>query len=53
MGMTEIFRNLMLTIDQISQITGVHKSTLRHWEKSFDGFLKPSRTQSNRRKYSL
>lgn len=53
MRMTEISRNLMLTIDQISQLTGVRKSTLRYWEKSFDGFLKPSRTQSNRRKYSL
>jgi DNA-binding transcriptional MerR regulator len=45
--------DLMLTIDQISQITGVRKSTLRYWEKSFDNFLKPARTQSNRREYSL
>jgi DNA-binding transcriptional MerR regulator len=45
--------DLMLTIDQISQITGVRKSTLRYWEKSFDDFLKPARTQSNRREYSL
>jgi DNA-binding transcriptional MerR regulator len=45
--------DLMLTIDQISQLTGVRKSTLRYWEKSFDDFLKPARTQSNRRKYTL
>jgi DNA-binding transcriptional MerR regulator len=45
--------DLMLTIDQISQLTGVRKSTLRYWEKSFDNFLKPARTQSNRREYSL
>ena len=45
--------NLMLTIDQISQITGVRKSTLRYWEKSFDDFLKPARTQSNRREYTM
>jgi DNA-binding transcriptional MerR regulator len=45
--------DLMLTIDQISQLTGVRKSTLRYWEKSFDDFLKPARTQSNRREYSL
>jgi DNA-binding transcriptional MerR regulator len=45
--------NLMLTIDQISQITGIRKSTLRYWEKSFDDFLKPARTHSNRREYSI
>lgn len=53
MGTTGISPNLMLTIDQISQLTGVRKSTLRYWEKSFDEFLKPARTPSNRRKYSL
>jgi DNA-binding transcriptional MerR regulator len=45
--------NLMLTIDQISQITGIRKSTLRYWEKSFDDFLKPARTHSNRREYTI
>ncbi len=45
--------NLMLTIDQISQITGIRKSTLRYWEKSFDDFLKPARTRSNRREYTI
>ena len=45
--------NLMLTIDQISQITGIRKSTLRYWEKSFDDFLKPARTRSNRREYTV
>ncbi|MBM4294749.1 MAG: MerR family transcriptional regulator [Deltaproteobacteria bacterium] len=44
---------LMLTIDQISQLTGVRKTTLRYWERSFDEFLKPARTDSNRREYSL
>ena len=44
---------LMLTIDQISQITGIRKSTLRYWEKSFDDFLKPARTHSNRRQYTI
>jgi DNA-binding transcriptional MerR regulator len=51
--MSAISHSLMLTIDQISQLTGVRKSTLRYWEKSFDVFLKPGRTHSNRRKYSL
>jgi len=53
MEMSRISSNLRLSIDQISQITGVRKSTLRYWEKSFDDFLKPSRTPSNRREYSL
>ena len=45
--------DLKLTIDQIAQITGIRKSTLRYWEKSFDDFLKPARTQSNRRQYTI
>ncbi len=53
MDKTIISHNLMLTIDQISQLTGVRKSTLRYWEKSFDDFLKPARTQSNRREYTM
>lgn len=53
MRMTEVSRTLMLTIDQISQLTGVRKSTLRYWEKSFDNYLKPARTHSNRREYSM
>jgi DNA-binding transcriptional MerR regulator len=44
---------LLLTIDQISQLTGVPKTTLRYWEKSFEAFLRPTRTQSNRREYTL
>lgn len=51
--MSGISSHLMLTIDQISQLTGVRKSTLRYWEKSFEEFLKPGRTSSNRRKYSM
>ena len=50
---TSFTYNLMLTIDQISQITGIRKSTLRYWEKSFDGFLQPARTHSNRREYTI
>ena len=53
MDKARITQNLMLTIDQISQLTGVRKSTLRYWEKSFDDFLKPARTQSNRREYTM
>jgi DNA-binding transcriptional MerR regulator len=46
------FGSLMLTIDQASRLTGVPKVTLRFWEKSFDGFLKPARSHTNRREYS-
>jgi DNA-binding transcriptional MerR regulator len=53
MEKTSFAYDLMLTIDQISQITGIRKSTLRYWEKSFDDFLKPSRTHSNRREYTV
>jgi DNA-binding transcriptional MerR regulator len=53
MELSSLTHNLMLTIDQISQITGVRKSTLRYWEKSYDDFLRPSRTHSNRREYTL
>lgn len=45
--------DLLLNIDQVSRITGVRKSTLRYWEKSFEEFLKPVRTESNRREYRL
>jgi DNA-binding transcriptional MerR regulator len=53
MEKSSLSEDLMLTIDQISQLTGVRKSTLRYWEKSFDDFLKPARTQSNRREYTM
>jgi DNA-binding transcriptional MerR regulator len=43
----------MLTIEQVSQLTGVRKSTLRYWEKSFEEYLKPARTHSNRREYTM
>jgi DNA-binding transcriptional MerR regulator len=53
MNLRQISDNLMLTIDQISQLTGVRKSTLRYWERSFNLCLRPSRTPSNRREYTL
>lgn len=53
MSLKQFSQNLMLTIEQISHLTGVRKSTLRYWEKSFRQCLQPSRTLSNRREYSL
>jgi DNA-binding transcriptional MerR regulator len=42
-----------LNIDQVSQMTGVKKTTLRYWEKEFSDYLKPERTDTKRRQYSL
>lgn len=53
MQLHKLSDNLMLTIEQVSQLTGVRKSTLRYWEKAFEDFLRPARTHSNRREYSM
>jgi len=53
MNLKQFDGDLLLTIDQIAHLTGVRKSTLRYWEKSFNLCLNPSRTHSNRREYSL
>lgn len=45
--------DVMLTIDQISYLAKVSKSALRYWEKIFGDFLKPARTQTNRREYTM
>lgn len=51
--MQEIGKNILLSIDQVARMTGVKKSTLRYWEKTFQEYLQPSRTYSKRREYSL
>ncbi len=51
--MEKINQQIMLNIDQVSKLTGVRKSTLRYWERSFDNFLKPTRSESKRREYSM
>ncbi|MDD3580195.1 MAG: MerR family transcriptional regulator [Desulfobacca sp.] len=53
MAKIDLDSRVMLNIDQVSKLTGVRKSTLRYWEKTFEEFLKPKRTESNRREYSL
>ena len=53
MQVSQVSHSLMLTIDQVSQLTGVRKSTLRYWEKSFEEYLRPARTHSNRREYTV
>ncbi len=44
---------ILLNIDQVSRLTGVRKSTLRYWEKTFNEYLQPHRTGSKRREYSF
>lgn len=51
--MNQLRPDLKLTIDQVSRLTGVKKVTLRYWEKSFGDFLKPMRTDSHRREYTM
>jgi DNA-binding transcriptional MerR regulator len=51
--MQEFSRNILLSIDQVARLTGVKKSTLRYWEKTFQEYLQPTRTYSKRREYSI
>ena len=47
-----LYEGLPLTIQQVSTITGIHKATLRYWEKIFEAYLVPQRTGGNHRLYS-
>ncbi len=40
-----------LSIGDVSEITNVEVHTLRYWEKEFDSFLHPIRTQGGQRRY--
>jgi hypothetical protein len=53
MTITNVWNQVSLNIDQVSQLTGVKKTTLRYWEKEFSEYLKPERTGTQRRQYSL
>lgn len=53
MAWRETDQDILLNIDQVSKLTGVRKSTLRYWEKSFEEYLKPTRTETNRREYTM
>ena len=53
MAQIDLLDKIGLNIDQVSQMTGVKKTTLRYWEKEFSEYLKPVRTDSRRRQYSL
>lgn len=43
----------MLTIGQVSRLTGVDKNTLRYWEKKYNESLIPNRIGTSQRQYSL
>jgi DNA-binding transcriptional MerR regulator len=41
-----------LTIQEVSDRLGLPKSTLRYWEKEFNGFISLTRTPGGQRRYS-
>ena len=43
----------MLTIGQVSKLTGVNKTTLRYWERKYNKFLVPKRIEKSHRQYTL
>jgi len=40
-----------VSIGTASQITGVEVHTLRYWEREFDAYLNPLRTEGGQRRY--
>ncbi len=40
------------TIGQVTALTGVGRSTIRHWEREFFDFLSTARTKGNQRRFS-
>ena len=47
-----LYEGIPLTIHQVSMITGIHKATLRYWEKIFESYVRPGRTDGNHRLYT-
>jgi len=52
MEMNKLFFKKELSIDNIHNLTGIPKSKIRFWEKSFSEFLKPHRTEGGQRRYT-
>ncbi|MBM3326228.1 MAG: MerR family transcriptional regulator [Calditrichaeota bacterium] len=40
----------LLTVSQVTAMTGVSKSTLRHWEREFRDYLETARVEENGRR---
>ncbi|MBI4568068.1 MAG: MerR family transcriptional regulator [Planctomycetes bacterium] len=49
---TPTFGNIGLTINQVEHLTGVPKSTLRFWERTFTDYLAVARSPGKQRQYS-
>lgn len=42
-----------MTIQEVSEWTGLPKSTLRYWEKELSRHIRPERTPGGQRRYSI
>ena len=42
----------LLSIGQVTALTGVGRSTLRHWEREFQDFLESVRSRGNQRRFT-
>ncbi|MFC2075671.1 MerR family transcriptional regulator [candidate division KSB1 bacterium] len=51
MQTTPMFFKKEFSIDNVHMLTGIPKSKIRFWEKSFSDYLKPNRTEGGRRRY--
>ncbi|MFC2150710.1 MerR family transcriptional regulator [Calditrichota bacterium] len=51
-GVNGTHNQRLLSIGQVTAITGVGRSTLRHWEKEFGEFLDSVRTEGNQRRFT-
>ncbi len=49
--MTDLITKKYYTIGEVAEMIGEAPSLLRFWEKEFDDFLKPDKTQGGTRKY--
>ena len=52
MSQVDLSNDRLLTISQVNALTGVKKSTIRHWEQEFTDFLESVRTEGNQRRFT-
>lgn len=48
---TSDFNSRLLAIGNVSKLLEIPAYTLRYWEKEFNGFLNPNRSEGKQRKY--
>ncbi|MCR4315749.1 MAG: MerR family transcriptional regulator [Planctomycetes bacterium] len=51
MNQSQALYSIPLNISQVEKLTGVPKSTLRFWEKSFSEYLNVGRSEGKQRQY--